>query len=688
MQILDFFKPYVQKFRGVALIVSGLFVGVVAQILLTSAKDQPEFWDPNTWISNFSKNSSPMLGLFFYILAGILFIIGLRILGEMQPGLLISKHLEQPYQPKFGFWITSLGLTILTALYTATSTGMTPALGFGIVMCFSIILFALSVITSEEWVPPKMGFVQNWLIKHKFELLALSILIIFSFFVRFWDLSLHPYSFINDEGQMGKNGACLVNGTCITIMETGWSQQPMIAFLPTGLSVFFFGNTALAVRLVSVIIGTLAVLATYLFTREAFDQITAWVAAALLATLPVHVHFSRIGVDNIVDSLSTTLIMWLLFRGIRRGSIIYFLAAGLLGGLCFYTYPGSRLAPLIGFFALCYLGFRNRGLFQSYKRRFFIFILAMGITVGPILGFFFSHPESFSARMNSEGIFQNNIFQEQVSGTGKSAIDILAYQFFKSSLVFISTDAQSNFFNSTKPFLMPLAAIFFMMGLAYTFYRLKDARFMGLFVWFWAAIILGSTITGGPPTSQRMMMSMPALCIITALGIVKSTQALFPTNKFTRWITPLLLFFFILFIGYQNITFYFIEYRTGHFFEDPTNELTYETAAFISPLHNSGRFYLISEPDVPYLSFANFEYFSPDVEKNYLPSVSPQTLAALPTDKDILFIATPSRVEDISQIARLIPNGKWSEIRRRYQPENILFFSYKIDKQQLISFKP
>ncbi|MCX6082513.1 MAG: glycosyltransferase family 39 protein [Chloroflexi bacterium] len=682
------FPQDLKKLGKFALLITSIIFGIVAQLTLLLAKDQPGFWDVNTWREHLIENSSPLPGLIFYALAGILFIRALRSSGETPATIIGATSASQSREPRFGFWITSLGLAGLTAFFTAISTGTTQALGFGIISGISIFLFFISVLIDERWKLTPFHRVIVWIKTHRIEILGLFIILLVAFFIRFWDLELHPYSFINDEGQMGQNGACLVKGTCIQLMETGWSQQPMLAFLPTGLSTILLGSTAIAVRIVSVILGTLAVLAVYLFTRETFDPMTAAVAASLLATLPVHVHFSRIGVDNIMDSLSTTLMMWLVFRGIKRGSTIYFLAAGILGGLCFYSYPGTRLAPLIGFFAVGYFGMQTRKFFQTHAHNILILGLAFTITAAPILGFFITHPESFSARMNSVGIFQNNIIQDQMSSSGNGAIEILTQQFMKSSLVFIVSAAPSNFFNSPKPYLTFLAAIFFMLGLAYMLRHLKNPLFMGIFIWFWAAIILGSTLTGGPPTSQRMLMSTSALAIITAIGITKTMHMLPKTGNITRWIAPVGLLAFIFYTGYQNINYYFIDYRAGHYFEDPTNELTYESAAFISPLHTSSRFYLIAEPDVPYLSFANFNYFSPDVEKSYFNEVTSKNLADLPKDKGALFIATSSRGSDLENLAHLIPGGEWHEFRRRYQPDQILFYTYKIDKQALLSYKP
>jgi hypothetical protein len=687
-QYTGLYAKHRQKFHSFSLLLTAIGVGLAAQLTLTYSTNQPEFWAVNTWWTNLGNNASPMPGLILYALAGVIFIFALHTSGDRTTAFPIPTGNSKSREPRIGFWITSLGLAGLTAFYTANATESTYALAYAIVSCLSVCLFFISVFYDERWLLPTVQQIHEWVKAHKSELFLLLTILLAAFLIRFLDLELHPYSFINDEGEMGRNGACLMQGTCLELMDVGWSQQPRLAFLATGLSIVLLGNTALAVRLVSVIIGTLAVLAVYLFTREVFDKRTAWVAALLLAALPIHVHFSRIGVNNIMDSLSTTLLLWLLFRGIKHNSTLCFLAAGILGGLCFYTYPGTRLAPVIGLFIFGYFGLKTRGFLQAQGRNFLIFLLALTITAAPILGFFSTHTQSFSARMNTVGIFQNNAFQNEVNNTKNSALEVLSGQFMKSSLVYIVTAAPSNFYNSPKPYLPPVAAIFFMLGLAYTIWRIRDPRYLGLFVWFWAAIILGSTLTGGPPTSQRMLMSTSALAIITALGISKTVGVLPQTGKLIRWLAPLSLLAFVFYNGYLNLTFYFGEYRNNHYFEDPTNELSYETRSLITPLHTTGRFFLIAEPGVPYLSFANFYYFSPDVEMAYLNEVTPSTLATLPNDKDVLFIATSYRGSDLEYIASLIPGGEWHEFRRRYQPDDILFYSYKIEKQLLLSFKP
>jgi 4-amino-4-deoxy-L-arabinose transferase-like glycosyltransferase len=670
-----------QPFSAPQLLAASLLTAMIAQALLIQSYQQFEsFWDIQNWISN-PFHASPVAGLLFYGFAGGLFIRALMLTGHSSTSFEISQGILQTSAPRFGLWITCLGISAVLGYSVTTASAYLHGPLLASIWLINISLFVGTVVIAMNVRLPSLQAVNQWLYDHRWELSGVLIILFIAFMMRFWNLELHPYAFINDEGEMGWTAFfCIQLGNCNNLFETSWAGQPVLAFVPTFLSISVFGNTAMAVRLVSVIIGTLAVLAVYLFTREVFGHREAWLAMALLAVLPVHVHFSRLGVDNIIDSLSTTAVLGFLFLGIKRGSTMGFLAAGIVGGLCMYTYPGTRLAPIMGMVAIGYIVLKTRGALKAHAFNVFIFIFSLIVTVAPIAGYFMANPAVFFGRMQEEGIFQTQSIH------AGNVVGILTEQFMKSSLVFILTSAPTNFFHSPRPYLTPLAAIFFMLGLCYTIWRIREERFFILFIWFWAAILLGSTFTGGPPTSQRMLMSTPPLAIITAIGICRFTEVIPKTLQHSGRLQALCLLIFIAWVAGKDVTYYQYEYRLNHYFEDTTNEFTYETAAEISQLHSDGRLYLLADPQTNYLSFANFNYFSPDVEKTPLDEVTPQILADLPTDKDALFIATPDHVDDLRKIAAFIPGGTWNEVLRRFQPTYALYYSYKLAQADLQAF--
>jgi hypothetical protein len=717
-----------KKNRGFALVLAGIATGVIAQTVLFFS------WTGSLGIS------FPLPGLGIYALAGFLLILGMRRLGDSLPAFEVNTNSIPRQKPRFGFWILGLGLALAIATHASYASDYDrDGYLFAGMWIVSIAIIIFGVLQEEGWQPPAIRILKDWFkvtaqalrnrtrilrIKlifagkpkriranpsnqryprsildsrskeleqlgfkaHRAELFVITAIVIAAFFIRLWDVELHPYSFINDEGQVGSGGECILQGKCMNFFSLGWAAQPEPAFLPYAISILLFGRTAFAVRLVSVIVGTLSVLAVYLLAREVFDKKIAWLSALLLATLPVHVHFSRTGVDNIVDSLTAPLVLWLLFRGVKRGSKLSFLAAGIVAGFCIYTYPGSLLAPAFGVGALGLLALQTRGFLRAHYRNIIIFILAATVVVTPILGYYATHSTFFLTRLNKEGILQNGGLQHQMQTTGQRADEILLKQFWAASLVFIVTDAPLNFFNSPQAYLPPVEALIFMFGLAYLLWRIKDARCMVILVWFWVVVLLGGALTGSPPTSQRILMSMPALVIIIAIGMTKILEAFAHFRQSFVKFAPGILLGFVLLIGYTNISFYFYDYRIGHYYEDVKNELTYETRIYTAPLDTTGRMFLIADPKIPYLVYKSFTYFAPDMEKTTLNNVTREKLLNLPYDKDVLFIALPDYKSDLELIAQLIPGGEWHETRRRYQPEYMLFYSYKITKEQLAVF--
>jgi hypothetical protein len=365
-----------------------------------------------------------------------------------------------------------------------------------------------------------------------------------------------------------------------------------------------------------------------------------------------------------------------------------FLLAGIITGLCLYTYPGSLLAAILGVGLLILIAIRIPKFVRTHQSNIVIFFLAIFVVVVPLLGYYSAHSQYFLSRLKRESIVQQAGIPAQSKATGLNAAEILTVQFAKSSLVFISSGAPGNFFNSPQPYLPDVEAIVFVMALVAVLWRSRDLRYFVVFVWFWAVVILGSTLTGGAPTSQRMLMSTPALAIIITLGIIDILAAFKQFYQPVGKVAPLVLLGLPLYFGYASLSYYFFDYRAGHYYEDPTNELTYETGALLAPLHTEGVMYLVDEPDNPYLTFGSFHYFSPDVAKYDLDLTTMEDLWNLPTDKDILFLALPNHRVELERIANWAPGGQWTTFPRRYQPKQVLFYSYKITKEQLAAVTP
>ncbi len=687
---IDLFRPAAPQKSGATLLLLALMTAVLAQtVLMLAPAYDPIFWNIEIWFKNLGSNNSPIPGLGLYVLAFAMLYLGLRQSKAAQlPAFAIEKT-EQTWQaPRFGFWLTSVGLALLTARYTSRPEAADEN-GYALagLWVISIALFSYSVLRQAGWQRPQFASLRAWLAANRREALLIAFLLAGALFLRLFDLELHPYPMVNDEGQMGKAALCLLDGECHNLFALNWAAQPLAAYLPYALSISLFGSdAAFPIRLVTALAGTLTVAFTYLFVRETFDKTTAAVAGILLVSFPYHLHFSRLGIDNF-DALLSAALLWLLFRGLRKGTAGCFLLAGIVAALCFYTYAGSRLSAAIGVGALGYALLTRRGWLQNQWRNILVFATAAFITIAPLLGTYRADPGEFNARLKVVGIFQTHILEDEIQNTGLSAAQILTRQFFKSSLPYISAPAPMGFFSSPRAYFSPPAAIFLMFGLALALRRPFGLLNLTLLAWFFAPIILGSTLTASAPSSQRMLGSIPAAITLSALALVTFARSLGERYRSFQWLAPLLLIVTILLNGCLDVAYYFGEYRAGQYFADFSNEVTYESRTYIARLNDDGRFYLIGEP-LTYVAFGNFNYFNHTVERHDFNEVTPEALAALPQDREALFLALPHREAELRQLAEWLPGGEWSEQKRRFVPDQTLFFTYKIGPEQWGAFQP
>jgi 4-amino-4-deoxy-L-arabinose transferase-like glycosyltransferase len=554
----------------------------------------------------------PGLALSLYAAAVVLFIgchwrLGLASAEVVFPA--VHAH-RQP--PAVALFVTSAVLSVYAV--ERVSGALTSAEGYLLagVWLLSIAVYAWSVFRLTQWRPLALAKLRAASRAHRGEALLIVLLLALALAVRIYDLELHPYAFVNDEGEVGKNALAILRGQVANLFATGWSGQPNWSFTPTALAVSLLGNTAFAARLVSAVQGALAVAFVYLLGREAFDRRTAVMAALVLIGLSWHVHFSRLAVNNVVDSFFAAGVFWLLYRALSRGGLLDYLWAGLASGLTVYSYLGSRLVLVLAVSLLVFAWLRRRLRLGSHLRHLLVYAGAVAVVAAPMLAYYFQHVDVFMSRMSAEGILLNGWLQRQVAATGQGAAALLLDQFKKSTFVFITGIAPGQFYNAPRPYLPALAAVFLVLSLGYALWRSAQPRYFLLTAWFWSVVIFGSTLTLGPPSHQRLTMAAPAVALLVAVGLRETFRLL----ERLQWVPArLALALGVLVAGVasaQGVAFYFGEYRAGHYFEDPSNEFSYEVAQVVRALGPDYRVYLLGAPSV-YALFGDFHYLAPEI---------------------------------------------------------------------------
>jgi dolichyl-phosphate-mannose-protein mannosyltransferase len=625
-----------------------------------------------------AANPIGWLGFGLYAAALLIFIFALRRVETHTLPMVIGTRPPQAMPPRLTLLVTAFAFSFLT-VQGVLNPIKTPELGLAMLVMWvlSIGTYSFSVAQLSGWTA-RLDL-RAWWQAHWRMALVTFLFGAAAFGLRVYDLAWHPYAFINDEGELGKEAGHVLAGEHTNFFDVGWASEPILAFFPAAASIKLLGHTVFAVRVVSALQGTFAVALLYLLGREMFDPVIGALAATVLLALPLHLHFSRLGVNNVGDAFFSTLVAWLVFRAIRRGTPGAYLLAGLATGSALYTYLGSRLAIALVAGLLVYVALRCAGYGRRHAGLLLIFAGAAAIVALPIAVYFIKTPEHFYARLNAEGIFNNGSLRQQAEA-GRGYLGVLWEQFSRSTLVYVARPAIASFFYSPVAYLTPFASIFFVLGLGYAIWRLGDPRYMMLFAWFWAVVIFGSTLTVGPPSSQRLLMSTPPLALLVAVGLRKTAsllqQGLVIKPRFVSALCGLA----AAAMAVQGIVFYFGEYRAGHYFENPSNEFSHEVALKMGALGPSYRTFLLGEPSV-FSRFADFAYLAPDVQIVDYNTVTKATFTALPRDRGAFFVAVPSRVADLRLVEQWAPQGTWQMVPRRYLAPEPAYFAYVVPPQ-------
>jgi 4-amino-4-deoxy-L-arabinose transferase-like glycosyltransferase len=619
------------------------------------------------------RRGQSVAGLVLVITSIILFGISF-IMTEAFPPTEQEAAAYKPYIVPALFGLASLGL-VFFAVYLMADWQRDAATNHRVVIVWLAGLLAAIVGTLwlVRWRPPRWSAIQLRLSENRRDLLLLGAILLIGLFLRLYLLEQHPFPWSGDEASVGIEARRIIKGEVTDFFDAGWSGQPNWSFVPTMISLRLFGPTFFAVRIVSAIEGLLAVFFVYLLARELFNKRVALLAAGFLAIFPYHLQFSRIGVNNVVDSLMVCLVLWLVVRAVRREGLEDFLWAGLATGLTFYTYVGSRLILGLAFLILIYVIIRRKGYLKAHRAQLGLYLFGAVIAIAPMAFYFIRHPDIFMTRLGQESIFINHWLELQSERSGQSVAYLLWRQFTDTVLVYVANPAGGNFFNSPDPYLTVLGSILFLFGMGYALVRLLRLEMFTIMAWLWSVVILGGVLTTSPPANTRLIMTAPAVAIFLALGIELLSAFVVRIRILKAPWDAIIGAVVLLIMGFQSAVFYFGKYRTLNYFEDATGELTQFVGLELQKLGPDYDYYLFGLPRI-FAAFPTVVYLCPDSGWFDITGASLEGLR-LPEGRGAMFVAIPENILDLQRVAQLYPGGRWEEVPRVYKVET-LYYAY------------
>lgn len=291
-------------------------------------------------------------------------------------------------------------------------------------------------------------------------------------------------------------------------------------------SVLLFGHTFTSMRLVSAIMGTIALSILYILGRTLFDRRVAIVAVLILVTLPTHLHMTRLALPNVMDNVFGALVLTHIVLGLRFGRRMDFAIAGVSLGLTQYFYEGGRLFffPLVFLWILAGVIFWRGWLRHRWRALLLTAVLAIMVSL-PFHITWWTIDETISPRLETVGVGRAYWNAVLTSDVGEGWLTIIADQIARAFLVMISMPEQSVFYGGDMPFIMPLLLPFFLLG---SMICAKNWRtpMVVLPIWVISTAMANGLLITNSAILTHFVVVLPALALITGLGIVRGWEFL------------------------------------------------------------------------------------------------------------------------------------------------------------------
>lgn len=395
----------------------------------------------------------------------------------------------------------------------------------------------------------------------------LVVILLIAFFLRVHMLGEIPPGLTHDEANHGREAIGILAGNLALFFPLNYGSEPLYSYTVAGLMALV-GRGVLALRLVTVYFGLLALSATYLFGRLAFGRRVGWLAAALMAISFWPVASGREALRAGMMpffSAGAMVFFWLLFTRARaragadgQGRLNgrdWPLVAGL--ALCvtamLYNYLAARVLWLVFPLFLLYLTIAHRALL---RRLWPAVVGALGLSallVTPMFVYLQQHPEA-QTRLQMFGGVLGDLLQGNVAPLlEKAGGALLAFGWPGAGDQFLAYNIPG------RPVLTAPTALFFVLGVAICLWRWRKPRFVLLLLWFLVGVT-PSLLTGATANTTRNVGAMPATFLLPALGFMVVARRLASERNLFRRIAPIVAAAWLALVVWSTVADYFVRW--------------------------------------------------------------------------------------------------------------------------------
>lgn len=468
-----------------------------------------------------------------------------------------------------------------------------------------------------------------------------------------------PIILNGDEASAGVYGALYLNGTVNNPFFAGWYSFPGLYFFIPAAGIALFGHTTEALRIPSALAGALTVGGVYLAGRALFDKRTGLLAAILMTGFHFHIHFSRIGLNNIWDGFFFALTIGAAWYGWSRENRNTLLLAGLGLGLAQYFYPSSRSLLVLVYGWLFVSALLDRARFKRLFSSLFLMSLAAAVALLPLAWYYIKHPEQYLAPLERVSII-GPWLDNEVLITGQPAWKILLRQLWLGVQSFTYLPLQ-HWYRPAVPLLRPVFATLFILGCIHLAVKPRESRTILMFLWLVLFVLLGG-LSESTPASQRYVAAAPVCLLLAAYGLSETAsilERLWPQTA--RGATYVLLAAAIA-ASASDLHFYFYKYtpNTRLEFAHTNGFIAQRLADYLVNMPAGTQVVFFGQPLMGYYSIPSTQFLAPQVTGLDIVSWS-QPDHPWPEGENLIFVFLPGNEAEIPLVQADFPGGTLME---------------------------
>jgi hypothetical protein len=482
-------------------------------------------------------------------------------------------------------------------------------------------------------------------------------LTLFALPLRAYSLGSMPLVLTGDEGSFGMMAVKIIRGEIDNIFATGaLTSYSIVSFSILTLPIRILGQTTEALRIISALVGALTVGALYWLGRRMFNHATALLAAFFLAVLHYHIHFSRLGINNIWDGLFYVVFLGCLWAGLREEKRAYFIAAGLALGFSQLFYASSRSLILLVPVYLFGLAVRDWPRLRRALPNLGLMALIALVVFMPLGYYYLKHPLNYLAPMAWVNLTPA-WFAQSTQNLNTSVFGVMLNQFKLSMQAFTDTNLHM-WYDTRSPMLLAIPSVLFLLGIVLILARRRWRQAWLLGCWLGVFVLIGA-LSQDTPAAQRYVAAAPAAALLVGYAIHTSADLL--KQLWPKWsrVWLALTISLMIIIGWREFQHYFIEYIPRSTFDGHTLTANY-LAGYLKDKPAGTEVCFFGQPNMNYNSINALPYLSPHIQGR--DCEYPWTEKRPAPVGDAVFVFLPHKEAFVDVIQAQFPGGSLIEV--------------------------